>query len=63
MLAKLLFPAVFLFSIPIAYVFGGEPARISWASLLVLVPVVRLLESRHSIHPAGKRHEHQPAPS
>jgi uncharacterized membrane protein len=39
---RILVPAVFLLSIPIAYLAGVMSAQIFWASLLVLAPLLRL---------------------
>jgi uncharacterized membrane protein len=37
---RVLVPAVFVLSVPIAYIFGASAAQYSWASLLVLAPLV-----------------------
>ncbi len=39
-------PAVFLGSIPLAYLFGATTAEISWASLVVLIPLTSALVKR-----------------
>jgi uncharacterized membrane protein len=43
---RALVPGVFLLSIPVAYVFGARAAQISWASLLVLAPLLLLARRR-----------------
>lgn len=44
--AVIITPVVFLASIPIALTWGAIPARLSWASLLVLAPLAGILSSR-----------------
>jgi uncharacterized membrane protein len=46
MVPDLVFPAVFLASVPIAYVISTSTAQYSWASLLLLSPLARRLTTR-----------------
>jgi len=41
--ARVVVPAVFLLSIPVAFFWGVQAAQYSWASLLVFVPLIRLV--------------------
>jgi hypothetical protein len=41
-------PAVFLASIPVAYLISSSAARLSWLSLVVLGPLVGILVSRRA---------------
>jgi uncharacterized membrane protein len=41
---RILVPAVFLLSIPIAFIFGATPAQYFWASLLVILPLLTLAQ-------------------
>jgi uncharacterized membrane protein len=41
---RFLVPAVFLVSIPIAFIFGAAPAQYFWASLLVFLPLLTLAQ-------------------
>jgi uncharacterized membrane protein len=48
LVAQLVAPAVFLASIPVAYLVSSSAARLSWITLLVLNPMVGVLVSRRT---------------
>ncbi len=52
---RVLVPTVFLLSIPVAYLFGAIAAQISWASLLLLTPLLLWVQRTLSTAGPGRR--------